>query len=94
LPFSFKLDAITVKGLLSDFGGSIHFAKHNGRYVVVIEGDQFQFEKGMSPIELLQPRDLSEVLPLIGTRRPEPDSAENYGNDPTASADDDDAPPW
>lgn len=93
LPFSFKLDAITVKGLLSDFGGSIHFAKHNGRYVVVIEGDQFQFERGMSPIELLQPRDLTEVLPLIGSRQPDPDTDEEYGNGPTPSASDD-APPW
>ncbi|WP_168119038.1 DUF3900 domain-containing protein [Paenibacillus sp. HB172176] len=67
LPFSFKLDGISVKGLLSDFGASIHFAKHNGKYVAVIEGDAFQFEKGMSPIELLQPRELTEVLELIGT---------------------------
>lgn len=48
LPFTFKLGDVTVKGLLADFGDSIHFAKHNGRYVVVIEGDSFQFDKGMS----------------------------------------------
>lgn len=70
LPFSFKLDSVTVKGLLADFGDSIHFAKHNGRYLVVIEGDAFQFDKGMSPVELLQPPDLIDVMPLIGSKQP------------------------
>lgn len=95
LPFSFKLDAVTVKGLLSDFGCSIHLAKHNGKYVVVIEGDQFQFDKGMSPVELLQPKELMELLPLIGTRQP--------GNEADSQTEDhrtgdhiieDDTPPW
>jgi hypothetical protein len=91
LPFSFKLDGITVKGLLSDFGASLHFAKHNGRYVVVLEGDQFQFERGMSPIELLQPRDLSEVLPLIGTKQPVENAETSAHINPS---NDDDTPPW
>ncbi|WP_240644324.1 DUF3900 domain-containing protein [Paenibacillus paeoniae] len=96
LPFTFKLGGVTVKGLLSDFGDSIHFAKHNGKYVVVIEGDGFQFEKGMSPVELLQPRDLSDVLPIIGTSRPshedtaDTDSGGIRGNGGQA----DDSPPW
>ncbi|MBH5316472.1 DUF3900 domain-containing protein [Paenibacillus sp. GSMTC-2017] len=95
LPFSFKLDAVTVKGLLSDFGGSIHFAKHNGRYVVVIEGDQFQFDRGMSPIELLQPRELTDVLPLIGSRVSEQD-VDSYDTQSNAVQRDgeDDSPPW
>lgn len=94
LPFSFKLDGITVKGLLSEFGASLHFAKHNGRYVVVIEGGQFQFERGMSPIELLQPRDLSEVLPLIGTKRKAEESESANFFPPTNPADNGDTPPW
>lgn len=93
LPFSFKLDGISVKGLLSDFGVKIHFAKHNGRYVALLEGDAFQFEKGMSPIELLQPCELADLLPQIGTRR---DSAEDgsFAEDrpPAPSAGDDDVP--
>ncbi|RIX51880.1 DUF3900 domain-containing protein [Paenibacillus nanensis] len=94
LPFSFKLDGITVKGLLSEFGASLHFAKHNGRYVVVIEGGQFQFDRGMSPIELLQPRDLSEVLPLIGTKRIAEESATASVFPPSTSADNGNTPPW
>lgn len=94
LPFSFKLDAVTVKGLLSDFGGSIHFAKHNGKYVVVIEGDGFQFEKGMSPVELLQPRDLTEILPIIGTHRPAEDDDESGNDNSRAKGYGDDSPPW
>src|SRR5690606_14105473 len=68
LQMSFKLGSVTVKGLLSDFGLSVHLAKHNGRYVAVIEGDAIQFEKGMSPIELLSPPELEELLPVIGTK--------------------------
>lgn len=94
LPFSFKLDGVTVKGLLSEFGGSLHFAKHNGRYVVVIEGDQFQFEKGMSPIELLQPRDLTEILPIIGTKRPVEDTETAADIQSSHSSHDEDTPPW
>ncbi|WP_081735091.1 DUF3900 domain-containing protein [Paenibacillus gorillae] len=71
LSFSFKLDSVTMKGLLADFGTAFHFAKHNGRYVVVIEGDSFQFDKGMSPVELLQPPDLTDILDVIGTHRRE-----------------------
>lgn len=67
LTMSFKLGNVTVKGLLSDFGGTVHLAKHNGKYVVVIEGDGIQFEKGMSPIELLAPPELEDIIPIIGT---------------------------
>ncbi len=83
LPFSFKLDEVTVKGLLSEFGVSIHLAKHNGRYVAVIEGDGFQFDRGMSPVELLQPPSLAEVMELIGTRKPaeEEDQQQDHHDD-------------
>ena len=66
LGLGFKLGGIQVKGLLSDFGKSLHFARHNGRYVAVIEGDFFQFEKGISPVELLHPPELRDVMEVIG----------------------------
>nr|WP_156282238.1 DUF3900 domain-containing protein [Paenibacillus sp. NEAU-GSW1] len=71
LSFTFKLDSVTIKGLLADFGSAFHFAKHNGRYVVVIEGDSFQFDKGKSPMELLHPPDLADIMDTIGTHRKE-----------------------
>lgn len=95
LPFSFKLDSVTIKGLLSDFGGSIHFAKHNGKYVVVVEGDQFQFDKGMSPVELLQPNDLADILPLIGFSKPPQEETSAYSQPEAGQqGEEDDKPPW
>lgn len=60
-----KLDHLSVKGLLSDFGDKMHIAKVNGRYVVLLEGDLFQFEKSVSPIEFLKPGELHEVVEKI-----------------------------
>ncbi len=93
LPFTFKLGGVTVKGLLSDFGDSVRFAKHNGRYVAVIEGDAFQFEKGMSPVELLQPMELEDVIPLIGTKAQANEEASGR-YDEEAAAGGDDGVPW
>jgi len=94
LPFSFKLDKISIKALLADFGDSIHIAQHNGRYVVVIEGDAFQFDKGMSPVELLQPPPLEELLSIIGTGKREASEEVFAAADQAASgaASDDDVP--
>ncbi|MDQ6421610.1 DUF3900 domain-containing protein [Paenibacillus sp. LHD-117] len=92
LPFTFKLGGVTVKGLLSDFGDSVRFAKHNGRYVAVIEGDAFQFEKGMSPVELLQPMELADVIPLIGTGVSKEDAAGRYDEQEAAAGSEDDVP--
>lgn len=61
-----KLDHISVKGLLADFGDSIHIAKVNGRYVVLLEGELFQFEKNVSPIEFLKPAELHEIVKKLG----------------------------
>ncbi|PYZ98239.1 hypothetical protein CR205_06490 [Alteribacter lacisalsi] len=61
-----KLDHIDVKGLLSDFSENIHIAKVNGKYVILIEGESFSFEKGASPVEFLQPDTLENVLKRIG----------------------------
>lgn len=94
LPFTFKLGGVTVKGLLSDFGVSVRFAKHNGRYVAVIEGDAFQFEKGMSPVELLAPMELEDVIPLIGTKTQasEDDAVGRYDEEAAAGGEEDDVP--
>ncbi len=66
LELRFKLDDILIKGHMEDYGGNIHIAKMNGRYVVLIEGDSFQFEKGVSPIELLHPEEMQDVLQRVG----------------------------
>ena len=66
LPLKLKLDHIDVKALLSDFGESVHIAKLNGKYVIIIEGDSFTFEKGVSPVEFLKPEPLEEVLKRVG----------------------------
>lgn len=62
LDLKFKLDDVAVKGKMTDYGERIHFARMNGRYVVLIEGDSFQFEKGISPVELVYPDEIDEVL--------------------------------
>jgi hypothetical protein len=66
LELKLKLDSVMVKGLLSQYGENIHLAKLGSRYVILIEGDSFQFENGISPIELLRPNQLEEVLHQIG----------------------------
>lgn len=68
LELKFKLGDVAVKGQMADYGQSIHIARLGGRYVVLIEGDSFQFDKGVSPIELLHPEDLSDVLRRIEQR--------------------------
>jgi hypothetical protein len=65
LELKFKLDDTLIKAKLADFGDTLHIAKHKGRYVVLIEGDAFQFAKGFSPIELLQPEELEDVVRKI-----------------------------
>ncbi|MED4731119.1 DUF3900 domain-containing protein [Aneurinibacillus migulanus] len=86
LEMKLKLDHITVKALLADFGDSIHIAKLGDRYVVLIEGDGFEFEKGVSPIELLQPDELEDVIGRIKQKQGEPSAHETDETD--------DAPPF
>ncbi|BBI36292.1 DUF3900 domain-containing protein [Cohnella abietis] len=66
IEMKFKLDDVSIKGHMDDYGKNIHIARVNGRYVVLIEGDSFQFDKGVSPIELLHPEELDEVLRRVG----------------------------
>ncbi|WP_018663514.1 DUF3900 domain-containing protein [Heyndrickxia acidiproducens] len=63
-----KLDHISLRALLSDFGEAVHIAKIGGRYVTVIESDSILFEKEFSPIEFLQPDELEKVLERVGKK--------------------------
>lgn len=79
LELKLKLAGISVRGHMADYGKSIHLASHNGRYVVLIEGDNFEFEKGVSPVELLQPDDISVVLERLRKRAEEEEEAAAAG---------------
>lgn len=89
LELRLKLDHMTVKTMLSDFGHSVHIARFGGRYVVVLEGDAFEFEKGVSPVELLRPDELEDVLERIREKQPGVSEA-----DLSADVEEDDAPPF
>ncbi|AZB41027.1 DUF3900 domain-containing protein [Bacillus sp. FJAT-42376] len=60
-----KLGETEVKGLLAEFGDSIHLAKINDRYVLLVEAETISFEKGFSPIEFHKPEGLHEVIERI-----------------------------
>lgn len=62
LELKMKLDHVSVKGLLADFGDSIHLAKMNGKYVLMIEADSVVFEKGFSPVEFVKPDEVATVV--------------------------------
>ncbi|MCZ8521565.1 MULTISPECIES: DUF3900 domain-containing protein [Paenibacillus] len=57
-----KLGNMTVRALLADFGDRLHIARHGDRYVLVLEGDALQFDRGISPVELLAPESLDTVV--------------------------------
>jgi hypothetical protein len=65
LELKMKLDHVSVKGLLADFGDNIHLAKINGKYVVMIEADSIVFEKGFSPVEFAKPEEVATVVERI-----------------------------
>jgi hypothetical protein len=67
----FKLDGVAVRAKMEEYGKNVHIAKLNGRYVVLIEGDSFQFEKARSPIELLYPEELDEVVARLKLKEAE-----------------------
>ncbi|MGD6833996.1 DUF3900 domain-containing protein [Sutcliffiella halmapala] len=62
IELKFKLDHLSVKGLLADYGENIHIARINNRVVVLLEGDYLQFEKNVSPVEMLKPGDLKQIV--------------------------------
>ncbi|KUP08248.1 hypothetical protein Q73_06955 [Bacillus coahuilensis m2-6] len=54
-----------IKSLLSEFGETLHIGKINNRYVLLIDSDQIQFEKGYSPIEFHRPDQLQSIVEKI-----------------------------
>lgn len=72
LELKFKLDDVLVKAKLADFGDTLHIAQVGGRYVLLLEGDAFRFEKGFSPVELLAPESLEDVVRGIGSKPVKP----------------------
>ncbi|WP_274651447.1 DUF3900 domain-containing protein [Paenibacillus humicola] len=102
LSVAFKLGGVSVKGPLAEFGRSIHFARHNGRYVALIEGDSFLFDQPMSPVELLQAPELTDVIERIGAASsPEGDAAADRASDEAEASgrlsgerEEDDSTPW
>ncbi|MEI7024244.1 DUF3900 domain-containing protein [Paenibacillus sp. y28] len=79
LELKFKLDHISIKGMMADYGDKVHIASLNGRYVVLIEGDSFQFDKGFTPIELLHPEPFEQVAARLAAKKPSPE--ERYTDD-------------
>jgi len=104
IELKFKLDHLQVRAMLSDYGTQMNIAKVNGRYVVVLEGDVLQFEKGFSPVEFLKPKSLHELVDDIERRAKEAaihpgyqgNSAEETSSMEVASAlaPSEDTPPW
>lgn len=84
----FKLDHMQIRTLLADYGSTLHIAKVNGRYVVILEGEQLQFERGVSPVEFAKPKSLAEIVQEIESRSScSPPMAAMPGEP-------DDTPPW
>jgi hypothetical protein len=84
----FKLDHMQIRTLLADYGAQLHIAKVNGRYLVLLEGECLQFEKGVSPVEFVKPKQLHEIVREIEER--------STSSVPVTQLppDSDDAPPW
>ncbi|MED4582198.1 DUF3900 domain-containing protein [Brevibacillus choshinensis] len=85
----FKLDHMQVRTLLADYGTSLHIAKVNGRYLVLLEGEQLQFERGVSPVEFVKPKALADLVREIESR--------SYAVPEVATArstEDEERPPW
>ncbi|TKJ87190.1 hypothetical protein PaeCFBP13512_18380 [Paenibacillus sp. CFBP13512] len=56
-----KLGDTRISGLLADYGYRLHITTLGDHYALIIEGDGFTFEKGFSPVELLQPESFEVV---------------------------------
>ncbi|GAA0441447.1 DUF3900 domain-containing protein [Virgibacillus salarius] len=64
-----KLDHVAIKAHLSDFGETLHLAKVNGKYMLMIEADQISFDKGFSPIEFHKPDEFEVVVNRVLARK-------------------------
>ncbi len=84
----FKLDHMQIRTLLADYGSQLHIAKVNGRYLVLLEGEFLQFERGVSPVEFVKPKALHEIVREIEERSKAASMPIPEGPIP------DDSPPW
>jgi hypothetical protein len=82
----FKLDHMQIRTLLADYGNQLHIAKVNGRYIVLLEGEFLQFERGVSPVEFVKPKQLQDIVRELEERSKT--AARSVSTDP------DDSPPW
>ena len=87
----FKLDHMQVRALLADYGTNLHLAKVNGRYLVVLEGEMLQFERGVSPVEFVKPKTLAELVRQLQARGSAGSSVMEAA---AASVEDGERPPW
>jgi hypothetical protein len=88
LELKLKLDHMSVKTLLADYGTQIHIAKSNGRYLILLEGEMLEFERGVSPVEFLKPKQLHEIVRELEQRSQTAAAAERPIDEP------EDSPPW
>jgi hypothetical protein len=63
-----KMGETSINTMLANFGETIHLGKINGRYILMVEADSVQFEKGFSPIEFHKPDDLKEIVERISRK--------------------------
>ncbi|TVP83839.1 MAG: DUF3900 domain-containing protein [Alkalicoccus sp.] len=63
-----KLDHLKIDALLEDFGQNLHIARVGERYVVLLEGEYFSFDKEASPVEFLQPDSLDNITARMKAR--------------------------
>jgi hypothetical protein len=73
MDMKFHIGETFVKAKLAEYGNQVHIARLGDRFVVLLEGDSFRFDKDFSPVELLQPEDFEEVVQRIRSRPPEED---------------------
>lgn len=87
----FKLDHMQIRALLADYGSNLHIAKVNGRYLLVLEGEMLQFERGVSPVEFVKPKSLAEIVRELEARS----SAGPAAQEAAAATDQEgERPPW
>lgn len=91
IEMAFKLDGVAIKGQMAQFGENVFIARLNGRYAAIVVGDSLQFDKGVSPIELLHPEDLEDVVRRI-KERDDQAAVNRYESGDDGGTDN--SPPW
>lgn len=68
MDMKFHIGDTFVKAKLAEYGNHVHIARLGDRYVVLLEGDSFRFDRDFSPVELLHPEEFEEVVERIRNR--------------------------